>query len=293
MASKPPLKSILKKKPSRPEPSSARVREERDRQTALFHANMIQYRKDLDTVILNSTETLMELPSFPTADPGNPSEGDATLFRSHLATFQPADYDGLIQERNIDGKCGYVLCPRPRQLQDTNAEFRILRVSNKEGGINIVPRESLEKWCSESCQRRAMYVKVQLSEEPAWMREVLESQIVLLDEVEKKRNTQSTDDDGVVLTEGLETVQLRDQVAQRKEGLKDLALERGDREDQTRVDISIKETYGPQIKVAPTAPTAPTAQEGDNTHLLVEGYLPKALDKIQKAIESEKDGDER
>src|SRR5579862_7015950 len=220
-------KSILKP-PKRPSTSPSASKEERDRETAIYHAEIIQQRKDLELLILNSTEALIDFPSPATIDPADPHHDDASAVRSLLVPFQPSDYDGLVQERNIEGKCGYVLCPHARSLQDTKAQFRILHVGRQEGGLKIVPREHLEKWCSEACQRRAMYVRVQLSEEPAWMREAMATEIVFLDEVERKQNAEAGDQQinqlakevGKVEISGWERAQAREKI--------ELARERGE-----------------------------------------------------------------
>ncbi|KAH0563210.1 hypothetical protein GP486_002227 [Trichoglossum hirsutum] len=272
-ASKVMPKSILKKPPARPSPSSSSLsKEEQDRQIAIYHAEIIRQRKDLEFAILNATESLIELPSAATRDPADPSRDDASTVRSLLVHFQPSDYDGLIQERNIEGKCGYVLCPRPRLLQDTEAQFRILRVGRKEGGLKVVPRESLEKWCSEACQRRAMYVRVQLSEEPAWVREATAAEIVFLDEVERKRNAEAGDHQINKLIEEMERSQIgSDESAQKRE---QLARERGDETGgKERVIVTIKENVGSQN--APVPPSLEDDERLDNSHLLVEGHLTK------------------
>src|SRR5947208_8839154 len=104
-------KPILKKPPMPSSPSASSIsKEERGRQPAIYHAEIIQQRKALELAILRATETLIDLPSPATVDPSDPSRDDASAVRSLLVPFQPSDYDGLIQERNIEGKCGYVLC---------------------------------------------------------------------------------------------------------------------------------------------------------------------------------------
>ncbi|KAH0544306.1 hypothetical protein FGG08_001569 [Glutinoglossum americanum] len=271
MASKSIPKSILKKPPM---PHTSK--EEQDRRTAIYHAEIIQHRKDLELTIINATETLIDFPSAATADPAAPSHEDASAVRSLLVPFQPSDYDGLIQERNIDGKCGYVLCPRPRLLQDTKALFRLLRVGRQEGGLRVVPRESLEKWCSEACQRKAMYVRVQLSEEPAWMREAMEAEIVFLDEVERKRNAEASDHQINKLAEGIGRAQIgNEEWHQRGDELRELARERGETGVDGKVIVTIKENFGPPKEYAPEPPSLKGGERLETKHLLVEGYLPK------------------
>jgi hypothetical protein len=136
---------------------------------ALRHANIIQHQKDVESLILEALEKLIDYPLSPdSVRPESPATSDITEARSLLLMFRPSDYDDLIEERHCATKCGYVLCPRPPTKQDTKAKFRIIGKSGSS--FKVVPREKLELWCSMDCARRAMYVKVQLNEEPAWQR---------------------------------------------------------------------------------------------------------------------------
>ena len=94
--------SILKKfKPPStilPSPPAARAQDERNKETALYHARLLQQRKDVEALILASTETLLNLPSSPSADPACPSSSDALLVKDALKPFQLSDYDVLIEE---------------------------------------------------------------------------------------------------------------------------------------------------------------------------------------------------
>lgn len=143
---------------------------------ALHHAHNIQARKDTEGLILSRIEDLLSLPTSPTASASNPSTEDSTAFKSALRPFQPSDYDNLILERNIDGQCGYALCPKGHRVEDPKTQFRIMwgpKGSGPRGRgreMKVVPKEQIEKWCSDECAERAMYIRVQLIEEPAWER---------------------------------------------------------------------------------------------------------------------------
>ena len=162
-----PPKSILKNASQPPSKSHA----DRNLELALHHARLIQQRKDIEALILTATETLLDFPSSSTTDPAEPSGEDESRALILLQPFQLSDFDSLIEERNIDGKCGYVLCPRPHRKEGTNAKYRILR-GNKglAQDMKIVERVELEKWCSDECGKRALYLRVQLSDTPAWER---------------------------------------------------------------------------------------------------------------------------
>jgi hypothetical protein len=106
---------------------------------------------------------------FESADPIGFRHAAAGL-KGHMKSFQPSDYDSLIEERNINGKCGYVLCPRPPRSENTEAKLRIIRGKGRgEDAFRVVLRQTLEQWCPKSV-RREDFIRVQLSEEPAWMR---------------------------------------------------------------------------------------------------------------------------
>ncbi|KAJ4414314.1 hypothetical protein N0V85_003207, partial [Neurospora sp. IMI 360204] len=85
----------------------------------------------------------------------NPSPHDAAQFLSLIKDFTPTEYLELIEERNCLGACGYVLCPRKRRNYE--GEYKIIMRTG-----NIARTEDLNKWCSDECAVRALYVKVQL-----------------------------------------------------------------------------------------------------------------------------------
>lgn len=201
-------------------------RAERNRETALYHANLIQERKIVLAEIFESTETLLDFPRSSTSDARHPAESDIIEVKNLLRTFQPSDYDSLVEERIIDNKCGYVLCPRPKRLELTNAKYRILQ-SKCRGAptLKVVERQELERWCSEECGKRALHLRVQLDEEPAWARSAGSGGLELLEEdVSKQR----------LVVEGHSGEKSRNpSVDHEKErqiaNLKELADERGDR----------------------------------------------------------------
>lgn len=156
---------------------------------ALHHARQIQARKDTEAVILSRIIDLVDLPTTPHATASSPSPEDVQTFTSALVPFQPSDYDNLILERNIEGHCGYTLCPEEHRKEHPTGKFRIVwgpKGSGPNGRgkeMKVVPKEKLEMWCSDKCAERAMYIKVQLSEVPAWERmEKKNTHITLLDE---------------------------------------------------------------------------------------------------------------
>ena len=160
---------------------------EEARAIAVHHAQVLENRKQLELSILASVEHLLEYPTVAEGDDG----ADVAGLKRHLAHFQPADLDDLVEERNIACKCGYPLCARPNALQPTPpaaaAKYRVLRGRGASTPI-VVEARRLERFCGDDCARRALWIRVQLSEQPAWLRPAGSTghSITLLEE-EKKR----------------------------------------------------------------------------------------------------------
>lgn len=209
------LRSVLRR-PDRPPVES---REDRNRRLAIHHAELIQQRKDLESLIFDSTETLLDFPTDHNAGAARPNPRDVAEMRKHLRNFQPSDFDSLVEERNIDKKCGYVLCPRPPHKEDPGGKYRIVR---GRSDLRLVETKDLEKWCSGECGKRALYLRVQLSETPAWER-TRASDVQLLGEDEPQRPID------------------QDAVGEMTSDLKQLALERGNPGADTMTHMDIKE----------------------------------------------------
>ncbi|KAJ4313894.1 hypothetical protein N0V94_006705 [Neodidymelliopsis sp. IMI 364377] len=162
-----PPKSILKKTSAPVSAPNGQPVNQRHLDVALHHANILEQRKLVEAQVLDAIMTLMEFPPSPHADAKRPSPADARAFGDAVAAFQPADYDALIEERNIADKCGYALCPQPKAKARSTAKKQFV---DTDKGVEIVDRKVLEVWCSDDCAKRALYIKVQLNEEPAWLR---------------------------------------------------------------------------------------------------------------------------
>ncbi|MCJ1267581.1 hypothetical protein MMC22_007466 [Lobaria immixta] len=268
------VKSILKKVPRPNNPTHPSIsREDRNRETALYHANLLQQRKDVQNLIFESTETLLDFPSSAASDPAQPLERDVVDVKNLLKSFQPSDYDSLIKERNIDKKCGYILCPRANRLQDTDAKYRIFHAKNNGAhSLNFVEKEELERWCSEECGKRALYIRVQLGDEPAWSRAPGSGgNFTLLDEGNQNRQRLNADDE---LTQRFHNLHVEYDEERVVAALKDLALERGDgnasegRSRLIEVDIHENERQGD------TQPD-PSYQVSNGLWSSIEGYNPR------------------
>ena len=271
-------------------PSPARSREDRNKETAIYHARLLQQRKDAEALILASTELLLELPSSSAADPTRPCLQDVTLVKDSLKAFQPSDYDSLIEERNINKQCGYVLCPRPNRQEDTKAKYRILSGKGGSNGLKFVERHTLERWCSDDCGKRALFIKVQLKEEPAWSRVGSSGGDIVL--LENERNDQKQLEVDSVLIEKLGSLTLgleEDEVIAR---MKALAIERGHETASSRsAEIHVRENRSLNSEAyAPEPPTKESKSDGASDS--IEGYTPMFSRKKKRGQEADNDEDE-
>lgn len=273
-------------------PSPARSREDRNKETAIYHAKLLQQRKDAEALILASTELLLELPSSPAADPARPSPQDITIVKDSLRTFQPSDYDSLIEERNINKQCGYILCPRPNRQEDTKARYRILSGKGGLNGLKFVERHTLERWCSDECGKRALFIKVQLNEEPAWTRVTSGGDILLL---EDERHYQKQLEGESALIEQLRSLNMgleEDEVVAR---MKALAIERGHETASSRsfglAETDVRENTSISSNASAPEPSARECRL-DRASDSVEGYTPKFSRKKTRKQDSDSDEDE-
>jgi hypothetical protein len=277
------LKSILK--PSRsshnPGPPTQKSREEAE-QIALAHARILQQQKDLELLILSAIETLSTYPpdrpspSSHPASSSSPSPADALSFKALIRPFQPSDYDDLIEERNILGRCGYVLCPRPRRGQ-LGGKFTL--VNHNRPDFAIVETKDVAKWCSDRCARRALYVKVQLNETAAWERVAMpEVKIDLLDE----------DDDNNTRKGGMNSDLTRDiaqlKLSEERKAKSDKAvlslergdvLERGDEGKSRTVPLAPKIELSIREKDVTKVAKPPRPDEGEPNGGSIEGHTTR------------------
>ena len=264
-------------------------REARAREAAIHHARLLQERKDVEMEILENMESLIEYPASSDADPAQPLSEDVTHIKKMLIPFQPSDYDALIEERNINRKCGYILCPKPNKLRGTKAKFGFLHTKDK--GMKIVDQKTLEQWCSPQCGKRALYLRVQLDEEPAWERVGgIGGNIVLLDE---RPRSSLPSKRGSKIAEGLDKVDGQNGDDTVAATMKDLAIERGDgnaRANSSRLakleiientEFQREHQHPPHLNGQPS-----------NVHELIEGYRPQRPGPEPKGSAEAGDSDE-
>jgi hypothetical protein len=258
------LKSILKKsveEVTSHSSTAAKSGDERNKEIALYHANLIQAQKDVEAAIVDAIETLIDYPVSPDSTSSAPTASDVIEFTKLIYLFTPSDYDELIEERRIDNKCGYVFC--------VNAPKKTPGGKLKIVGMQVMDRGKAESWCSKECARRTLFVKVQLMEEPAWSRRAATApQLEILT--------------GKMEAEQAVKEKLREDQEDMEGAMRALALERGDEDKPARAVGMIADTLVERDVVK--APTAPL-QNGDNRDA-IEGYAPnvKSSRKLGKEL---------
>lgn len=271
-----PPKSILKKTGAPTTERNGKPVNQRNLDVALHHANILEQRKAVEAAVLDSIMTLMEFPSSPDADAKRPSAADARDFGETIATFQPADYDALIEERNIADKCGYALCPKPKARARSTAKKQFV---DTDKGVEIVDRKVLEVWCSDDCAKRALYVKVQLNEEPAWLRSGGHGEKIelMVDNTQELRATLPVRPKQQAATAPLKTeedVDIDAAWAAHDDAAAELALERGEKPGNLSKanDSLVQDTI--TERASSNAPPQPPSLPAGST-MAIEGHIPK------------------
>ncbi|KAJ1333342.1 RNA polymerase II-associated protein 2 [Microdochium nivale] len=249
------------------------------RRIAIHHATLIHQRRDLEDIISDSVIELSKLPVYagtrqPPHTAADPHPADASTFTSHIRLFQPTDYDDLIEERNILGRCGYVLCTNPRTKVSQAGKWKLVGYGTSD--FSIVPKAEIEKWCGTKCARRAMYITVQLNESAAWERAGIPSiQIELLEEPGQKAAREAAEDPATKVARELAAMKL-DADQRAKKQAEDLALERGDADEEkaARRDIEVR-IREKRVMMEAKEPMLAEGGGEDGSHLILEGYKPK------------------
>lgn len=262
---------------------------DRQKSTALHYARNIQYQRSTQERVLDLIVNTIDLPSHSNADPGRPLASDAALFKRALTLFQPKDYDDIILERNIYEKCGYALCPKPNLKQDRDLSDRTFRSMKQGCKFRLNTKEELDKWCSVECAERALFVRLQLGAEPAWLRSTPLEDVRLLEESGRKAATEdlASNMQGLALKEPLRvdlatSLQSLTLDQARKNAIQDrshaLSIERNNNrstevDSVTATGIKERETFE-----NPSAPSV--SHHASDT---VEGYQPRNLRLAQQA----------
>ncbi|KAI5812054.1 Rtr1/RPAP2 family-domain-containing protein [Pyronema omphalodes] len=268
-------KSILKK-PSLPTPAEAR-------RIAITHASSLQIRKVLEASVLDSLLYLLDLPTPPITKPGD---------CHHLRFFTPSDYDSLLEERNILNLCGYTLCPLPQKKRGSS------RLALSKSG-HWVDRKQVERFCSDSCAKKALWVRVQLNPEPAWTRK----EVVGCVEVDQNTGeVRGVDLDSEEPAEGWEPgwSLLEDGMAEEEVkrpgmsslvdalqavGIRDEELKRERNTPVTGQEILVDVLEREMKSVMISAPGEDLDEDMEDRTAAIEGYVPKAQRAVDRDID--------
>ncbi|KAG9192561.1 RNA polymerase II-associated protein 2 [Alternaria panax] len=289
-----PPKSILKHTAvSTNAPPAARPVDPRHLAVARHHATVLEDRKRVEAEVLEAVMALMDFPTAPDADARRPSPSDARFFQNAVLPFQPADYDALIEERNIADRCGYALCPRPKKKARSTARKQFI---DTDHGVQIVDRKVLEVWCSDDCARRALYVKVQLNEEPAWMRHGgyggrIELMVENADEHQKALPLRPKQE-GAAAADADEDADLDAAWAAQADAMDNLALERGEKPgslSKANSHLIHDHILERSSSNAPPQPPSLPSQTSDHT-MAIEGHVPR-INRKEKDEDEDDDQD--
>lgn len=259
-------KSILKKTRTSPSASlniTPKSDAERNRlEVALQHARLLQEQKAIMRANLDAIEQLSEYPAAST-----PTEAETSTFLSLMRSFQPGDYDALIEERHVNNLCGYTLCAnQPRK---------------KVAGRAWLKPQGTENWCSDDCAKRALYIKAQLDETPAWERRA--------------------DATNPLILYGAKKLQLPVREKQPQQANTDhhhLAYERGEvrKVSDAKMDRVLKAEILENKTVSSVMPPTQTKFADSSVHELIEGYQPRGVQAgghiKMKSEDSDEDEDE-
>lgn len=279
--SQPQPKSILKKTsshtttldadPSDTLTSNLKIKPKSDAErkrldTAIQHAHLIQEQKAIILANLNSIEQLSDYPSS-----ASPSASETSTFLSAMVDFQPSDYDALIEERHVNGRCGYTLCANAPRKQGPKAPWL---------------RNKVENWCSDDCAKKALYVKAQLSETPAWERRAGDRTPLVLyggaGAAAAAKTTQTTQ------------LPLRQKPTSTVYDDRDLAYERGevDKVADAKMDKVIKAEVQENSVISSVMPPTTTRFADSDVHDLIEGYQPRGIQQGNRITIKSGDSDE-
>ncbi|CCC05052.1 hypothetical protein SMACR_07375 [Sordaria macrospora] len=307
----------------------------REQQLAHEQALLLQRLSATELKPTIPLETIELLSSFPTLrspahlhphnnlplSASNPSPQDTAQFLSLIKDFTPTEYLELIEERNCLGACGYVLCPRKKRNYE--GEYKIIMRTG-----NIAKTEDLNKWCSDECAVRALYVKVQL-DNPSYVTDLETGRRVVKVELreEKKKKLaaaaqekQTAEDKAkgkaTSIKEAEEKLafdlarldlnrktEIADKAAQMQRDADALAVERGQGGGKLDrllagqgVDVTIREkpTTGPAKAPDHTKPSSTSRKKGsaEDAHHMVEGHKPTFGTGAKKQETTKKDDSE-
>ncbi|KAI4721176.1 hypothetical protein E4T48_02527 [Aureobasidium sp. EXF-10727] len=218
-------------------------------QTAISHATLIQEQKAILRKNLDAIEELSDIPVE-----GAASMAETERFLDAMVDFQASDYDALIEERHVNGRCGYALCANAPREAKPKAPW--------------IKNRGQEMWCTDACAKKALYIKAQLSETPAWERRAGDRNPLVLY-------------GGSQATSSTEQMQLpvRQKAAPKNTSERELAYERG--EVDTVAAAKMDKVLAAQVQensiISSVMPPTATSFADRDVHDLIEGYQPRGV----------------
>ncbi|CAD0095570.1 unnamed protein product [Aureobasidium vineae] len=274
--SQPPPKSILKKTSSHTntsDPSDSLTAtlkikpksdiERKRLQTAISHATLIQEQKAILRKNLDAIEELSDIPLESCA-----SVAETERFLDAMVDFQGSDYDALIEERHVNGRCGYALCANAPRKALPKAPW--------------IKDRGQEMWCTDACAKKALYIKAQLSETPAWER-------------------RAGDRNPLVLYGGSQTssspqqmqLPVRQKATPTEISGRELAYERGevDTVAAAKMDMVLAAQVQENSIISSVMPPTATSFADSDVHDLIEGYQPRGVQQGNRITIKSEDAD--
>jgi hypothetical protein len=236
--------------------------------TAIQHAHLIHTQKQIINLNLDAIEQLSDYPASSAA-----TSSETSHFLTAMVDFQPSDYDALIEERHVNGRCGYTLCPNPPRKPGPKAPW----LKNK-----------VENWCSDDCAKKALYIKAQLSETPAWERRAGDrTPLVLYGGASAATAAKPTSSSTQA------TLPLRQKPNSTTNDHRDLAYERGevDKVADGKMDKVIKAEVQENTTISSVMPPTKTRFADSDVHDLIEGYQPRGVQKGNRITIKSEDSD--
>ncbi|CDS07578.1 hypothetical protein LRAMOSA01527 [Lichtheimia ramosa] len=131
----------------------------------------VQQRARMQQLVFSWQEKIFSIPKVP-----------SSLLRQAATILQPQTYDEVIEERAVQDWCGYPLCDNAPQKDQPRYHISLSR-------RKVFDQSELASFCSEACLQRSKYFRMQLSEDPVWIRDmqaVPNVHIIQLDQDVKK-----------------------------------------------------------------------------------------------------------
>lgn len=116
---------------------------------------------------------------------------DRETIRNALNHITQSHYDDIVNERSIDGKCGYIVC----QEQLKNIPSQKYRINTKTN--EVLDLSERKKFCGEVCFRHSIYLHDQILTSPLWLREEKDHKKYLFKDEETKLISKPLNDDSV------------------------------------------------------------------------------------------------